>query len=451
MNSEAIARRAVARAGRRRMLAPAILLAAFAVSAEDASWRTVDQLTAEERALFDPATNTSRHAELTYAPAEAYPFSAPYTAEEMGYRASEFTHISRWPHSLIDVYGVITSSGYINQGAGISYVMQTTEPGFGAYIHGVKAGEVYSRWMIYSTFPPETESEQQLWTPNRTDAQFRTKMDFFIYSPQLRRVRRQPQPRRDQRFPDNAQTFDDVIGRDPWEFEWRLLGTDVIYETVRFPNTRLAITLNDATQGFVERQTATLKPMGDDYPHYRADGGVDCWVVKATTREDWLPGYNEKSLIYWLDKHYFYPIRTEKYDAKGELIMVEVRNAKLENPARAEFGYAALMSLYWDLPHDIMSYSMHDAHTPHEWTEEQKSMIFTPEFMRRQWLFEPLKTQALIEDPEHYFRRPTLDRKKFPQDRKIVLDGELEARVQAQESAGHLIFETPGEQTAQAR
>jgi hypothetical protein len=76
-------------------------------------------------------------------------------------------------------------------------------------------------------------------------------------------------------------------------------------------------------------------------------------------------------------------------------------------------------------------------------------MIFTPEFMRRQWLIEMAKSQTLIENPDHYFLRPELDRDKFPDIRKIVLAPELEARIQAQESAGHLIFETGDTASAQ--
>jgi Protein of unknown function (DUF1329) len=431
-----------------RLIAALFLLVfTFSAGAQEKTWRTVDELTDEERALFDPNTAAPRDAAVPYIPAEVYPFEAPYTAEEMGYRASEFVHISRWPASLIDVFGVITSSGYINQGVSVGYVMQNTPPGpeaYGTYLRNLKGGDVYARWLLYNTFPPETEAEQQLWVIYRTDPKFTTKMDFFVYSPQLRRVRRQPQPRRDQRFPDNAQTFDDVMGRDPWELDWTLLGTDVLYKTVRYPNTRPTITINDDKDGFVEKKTTDIKPMDDEYPHYRPDGGVDCWVVKAVIKSELVPNYAEKTLIFWLDKHSFYPLRTEKYNHKDELMMIEVRNAEMANPDFGESGYAANTSLYWDLEHDIMSYSMHDEHTPHTWTSEQQAMLFTPEFMRRQWLVDALKSQTLIEDPEQYFLRPEIDREKFPQARKIVLTPELEYRVQAQETAGHLIFESAG-------
>lgn len=409
----------------------------------DQQWKTVEQMSAEDQALFDPATATPRDGSIPYIPAEPYPFQAPYTAEEMGFRSAEFVHIGRWPLAIVDVFGVVTSSGYINQGVSVSYTTIKGRPGLEGYIHDVKPGEPYAFWTLYDIFPPESEGTQQLWIPFRTDKEHRTKMDFYVYSEQLRRVRRQPQPLRDQRFPDNSQTFDDVIGRDPWELDWQLLGTDVIYETIRFPNTRPTITQNIGGK-FVERQTASIKMMGDSYPHYRADGGIDTWVMKATVREDWLPGYSEKTLIFWLDKHFFYPLRMEKYNARGELMMVEVRFAEHENPERGDFGYDALSTVYWNVEYDLVGFSLHDGQVRKDWTAEQEKMIFTPEFMRRKWLIEPIKSQAVIRDPEHFYLRPKLYPGKFPGARNVTLAPALQARVDAQEAAGHLVFETPG-------
>lgn len=415
-------------------------------TADDGQWRTVEELRPSERERFDPRTDTPRDDEMPYLPAEEYPFEPPYTAEEMGYRSREFVHVSRWPHSMVDVFGVITPSGYTNQAAQVGYIMQETEPGLKGYMHGVEAGETYARWLLYNIFPPDSEGAQELWLPYRTDQDFRTKMDFFVYSPQLRRVRRFPQPRRDQRFPDNAQTFDDVIGRDAWEFEWRLIGVDVLHETVRFPNTRGEITLNDPEQGFVERKTSKFKLMGDSYQHYAEDGGVECWVVSAQAKSRWLPDYNAEKLVYWLDKHNFYPLRIEKYNADGELIFVESRIAAQENPALGDKGYAALITTYWHLPTDLISYSVHDAHRAHAWTEEREDTIFSTDFMRRQWLIEPLKTQALVDSPEEYFMRPQLHRDRFPEHRRIEISDTLAARIRAQDEAGHLVFETSSEE-----
>jgi hypothetical protein len=412
-----------------------------AIAAEP-TWRGVEDLTPDELALFDPATNTPRDSAISYIPAATYPFEAPFTAEEMGYRSSAFVHISRWDYMLVDSFGVVTSSGYINQGASVGFVAVNGRKGLPGYMFDTKPGETYAKWTLYDVFPPESEGTQQLWFPARTDMENRTKMDFFIYTPGLRRVRRQPEPRRDQRFPDNSQTFDDVIGRDAWEFEWQLLGVDTLHETIRFPSTRPTITLNVAGQGFVERRSDSLKMMGDTFPHYRSDGGVDCWVVKATAKPDWLPDYNEKYLVMWLEKNTFYPLRIEKYGTDGRLIMVETRLAEQQNPTMGEFGYAALSTIYWNLDYDLVGYSFHDAHTVRDWTDEEEAMIFTAEFMRREWLLEPLKTQTLIHDPEEFFLRPHIYADKFPGHRNPSLPAEIELRYQAQEAAGKLVFET---------
>jgi hypothetical protein len=182
--------------------------------------------------------------------------------------------------------------------------------------------------------------------------------------------------------------------------------------------------------------------MGDAYPFYRSDGGIDCYVIEGVVRPDWLPNYSASKIVYWIDRHYFYPLRVEQFDHEGNLRVVEVRLAKQENPALKEHGYAALITLYYDLSLDMMSYSIHDAHLVKEWSESDRATMFGPDFMRRQWLMYPLKTQALVNTPAEFYLRPVLYPDKFPQARKVVLAPDVDARMRAQEAAGHLVFET---------
>jgi len=408
----------------------------------DKTWKILTELSSQELKLYDPSTDTPRDSKISYLPAEPYPFEAPYTAEEMGYRYAEFPHINRWSTMFNDVFGVVTPSGYINQGAWVTFNLVVGQPGFEGYMRH-KPGDPYAKWSVWQLFPPDLQGGQQFWSPYRTDKDFRTKLDFYIYSKGLRRIRRMPEPRRDQRFPDNAQTIDDVMGRDPWEFKWQLLGTDVLYETVRFPKTRPKIILNEGEEGFVERSTDSLKMMGDAFEHYRSDGGVDCWVVKATANPDWVPsGYAEKHLVIWLEKNSFYPLRTEKYGLDNRLIMIDERLVRMEDPKLAERGYAAYFSVYWNIDHDLISYSFHDGFELKEWTEEEKKTIFSPEFMRREWLYKMIKSQALVEKPDQFFMRSHLYPEKFPTARNVNLPPNLKTRYEAQESAQQLIFES---------
>jgi hypothetical protein len=132
------------------ILAAALLLPAAAIAQEGdgRTWRGVADLTPAEREIFDPSTDTPRSDQSPYLPAERYPFEAPYTAEEMGYRSREFVHVSRWPHSMVDVFGVITPSGYTNQAAQVGYVMQETGPGLAGYVYGLEPGVTYAPVLV---------------------------------------------------------------------------------------------------------------------------------------------------------------------------------------------------------------------------------------------------------------------------------------------------------------
>ncbi len=205
------------------------------------TWKTIEELATTEKADIDLRTDTPRDAQLPYIPAEHYPFAPPYTAEEMAYRAMEFPHVPRWSHAMADSFGSLTSGGYLNQGVtiGLNFYMvenNATEGGVPAQIR-TAPGKDYFRMVFYYTSPPESLGAQDLWILYRTDRTATTQLDYFTYAPSLRRVRRLPQPRRGERFPNSVQSFDDIVGRDAWEFSWKLLGTDVLQETVRLPNT----------------------------------------------------------------------------------------------------------------------------------------------------------------------------------------------------------------------
>lgn len=404
------------------------------------TWKTVSELSERERADIDLRAETLRDAQFPYLPAEKYPFSSPYTAEKMGYRAMEFPHMPRWSAIFVDGFGSMTSSGFLQQAKTAGGVLSVHADGLAGYLYATPPGGEYFRWLFQDTAPPESYGNQTLMVGYRTDRTVSTRLDSFFYSPSLRRVRRMPQPRRDDRYPNSVQTMDDITGRDAWEFSWRLLGTDVLSETVRFPTTRSTVTSAGAGGAFSELPLTAFTMLGDEYPHYTTGGRIECYVVEATAREEWLPNYSTPKLIYWLDRHFFYPLRIESYDRDGKLVKIEVRTARLVRPELRERGYASFLTVYWDLDLDMMTYSFHDNFAPKEWSEKDREAFFTPDFMRRVWFLAPLKFMEEVRSPEEFYLRPHLFREKFPQDRRIDIPAELEARLQAQEEAGRLVF-----------
>ena len=59
------------------------------------TWKYVSELSEEEQQRIDLRTETPRGSTVPYLPAEPYPFSPPYTAEEKGFLSTEFSHVPR--------------------------------------------------------------------------------------------------------------------------------------------------------------------------------------------------------------------------------------------------------------------------------------------------------------------------------------------------------------------
>ena len=93
------------------------------VQGAERSWKTVEELSPEELRNVDLRSETPRDSQVSYLPAEPYPFTAPYTAEEMGYRLMEFTQRPRWSCAFANLWGSITPQGVLlNPGKSITFM-----------------------------------------------------------------------------------------------------------------------------------------------------------------------------------------------------------------------------------------------------------------------------------------------------------------------------------------
>ena len=410
------------------------------------TWKTMNELSAEELKEVDLRTDTPRRTDYPYLPAEPYPFTPPYTPEEMGYRTMEFTQRPRWSCAFANLFGSISSEGsLLGQGKAVNLVMYP-EPEGATVELTVKPGEEVYRQLTQQIFPPESYTSQTLVIRYRTDQRFIKKEDMFAYSPALRRVRHQNTWRRNDRFPQMAMTLDDASGRSAWEYDWNLLGTDVLFETVRFPVTRPQVLVTGPDGAFQERMTKDFKLMGDDYPYYTPEGGVRCYVVEARPRADWLPDYHASRILYWLETHSFYPLRTETYDREGHLSRVEARMTKMVRKELGERGYSPFIQIYWDLDVDIITYNIRDGVRLMHWSPVEARTFFSPDFMRRQWHIVPVRSYLGVDRPEEFYLRPGLELGKFSEYRSIQLSAALAERIRAQDAAGRLVFD--GQSTA---
>jgi hypothetical protein len=107
------------------------------------TWKTVVELSAKERERIDLSTDTPRHAQFPYLPAEPYPFTPPYTAEELGFRSMEFPHQPRWSCVYADAGATIDHWGHL--------IVQSKTVGLVAY-----NGNQGLKTEIYDTIPGES-------------------------------------------------------------------------------------------------------------------------------------------------------------------------------------------------------------------------------------------------------------------------------------------------------
>ena len=77
------------------------------------TWKTISELSLQERERLDFSVDTPRHAQFPYLPAEPYPFTPPYTAEELGFRSMEFPHQPRWSCMYADAGATIDQWGHL--------------------------------------------------------------------------------------------------------------------------------------------------------------------------------------------------------------------------------------------------------------------------------------------------------------------------------------------------
>lgn len=156
------------------------------------TWKTLAELSGEERASLDLSPETPRHPQFPYLPAESYPFSPPYSAEEMGLQAMEFTHWKRWSSAYAQVYGSIDAHGFMPAwGENVTFIFYREPEGLAGHLYA-EPGQNYYRALLQYTAPPEAASNQTLYVRYRTDQSFSKKQDAFRYASSLRRVRRYP-------------------------------------------------------------------------------------------------------------------------------------------------------------------------------------------------------------------------------------------------------------------
>jgi hypothetical protein len=102
-----------------------------------------------EHEQLDLRLSSPRDSQISYIPAEPFPFVPPYTGEEMRLRAMEFPHSPLWNGLVIDVRAILMPTGVLHQEVRIVATLYLPEQGFPGPLYQTSPGQELFRWLSY--------------------------------------------------------------------------------------------------------------------------------------------------------------------------------------------------------------------------------------------------------------------------------------------------------------
>jgi len=429
------------------------------------TWKTCEEMSEAEKNELQMdcrwSHETPRDPKVPYAPAEDFPFQPPYTAEEILYLADLITPNYRWDTDLIVNGKTINTRGslYENQGS-VIFHFTTDEKTYWDRVKKLKGGDVLNYIYVKYNLPPSNygfgfvEADYKI-VPGENSKP----ADRWLYLPSLRKVRRVPSPRREDVVPQYDFTFDDSVGRPPWEYDHRIIGTDIIYPEQYYrlppqdrswvkPHTWQVAKLNWRNLpllGLPDPSPLGIAPY--TYPDTRPDEGVMCYVIEVKPKLDFLPGYYCGRLLQWVSVKDKLLLRVEEYDPKEDnlFFIFEFRHLNLY-PEKGRTGITRFQTHYWDIRIDHMSDAAY-IYFPNSERNYSDPQLYNPQRLLQVDSYEhPLNSfDMTLKDPKLFPMRPELWPAKFPEHRgkqvMTLITPEIQERINKENAAGRLVFD----------
>lgn len=318
----------------------------------------------------------------------AFPWKPPYTANQIAFLedATFFPTVKTYDCDALEIE--VDARGYIRQRATmrkriISYDDYKEILNFKGGT--LKAGDVKRKDIIFLLTPPALKNQTLLsWTYKKTP-DLRKMVNWWIYIPALRQVRRLATGERSDGVAGGDFTYDDVVGRAPFDEVHTLLGEDRL-------------------------------PVDDIIPK-----PVDCYVMKCVHSDS---SYYLGKRIVWIDKTKFIRWREEQYDKKGKLLKI------MERRMDAVEGVIDHTQWYlWNVRKHFRQW-VRIFNIRHNF--EASKAEFEPNFLRKEytWRVPNIGAYPYIESPKDLPELPPLLEGRFENERNWEIPEETKRLVQ---------------------
>ncbi len=247
--------------------------------------------------------------------AEKWPWEQPYTGEQLTYleyasrRATPYVFF--YPQVFVDQKGHIRMEiQNISEKVQCEFVDRLT------YDSGkAKSGDIVTKVRLYWVYPAAVKGKSVIFWDYLDTPDNRCDCDRWLYSPNLRRIRRLAGGDRADTVGGGDYTYDDIVGREVFEWNYKILGVDYVYPEETGFDTKVFETV-----GWHKGVDLTPYPKGPD------GVSIKCTVVEATPK---LPDYYLSKIITWeCEPTEDFPcvdIRQEHYDPEGKLWKIRTR------------------------------------------------------------------------------------------------------------------------------
>jgi hypothetical protein len=415
------------------------------------TWKYVEELTPDEQKYWQIDTRWSheipRDKDYPLYPEKRYPFSYPYTGEELsalgdsggggpvmcGMQSHHGYHINRTK----DRNGVVSKSDVICQ----TYKPYKT---YGEYLYGYKPGHENGSFLVVIAAPSESAGTVVLSKFYKPGPGVSKVEDRWAYLPTLRRVRRINGASGEDYQQGSTSTYDDGFLRNFWEFDSKIIGVDILYQSAN-----------------------NKKPYGPITGPYRQDGGVECYVVLS---KHYRKNYYLSQWVTWYEKKTLHPLRKEQWDRRGNFKQVgeaglagkvhyfgklvypweEVIKGGLtpEGGERRSLLMNSGPAQMWDVELNVETYTLPDTpdtKVPYEQFGPLDVYVGGEDWKK---LFEPQRIENSFPKPtpvvnftaKDFPPHPPLYRDKFPKYRTVNLPADIQARIKNEEQNKRRLF-----------